>query len=229
MSHLVTFGAMVAVLVPVNLIIQPETRTTMILLPALIVCLVVMTSGFALALVGAERLLPRRAAHPGGAAAALVLPDADLLLARPASRQRLGQRARDRRAALGEPPDAACRVGAPRGLLRRMAVGGPPRLRRRGDSGVRDRRDPASSSAWSPRWRWSSERGRPPGRGARPRRLAALPDLPRAQRDAEGDADAPPPRRGTPTSGRCATSTSTSRPASRSASWARTARARAPC
>ena len=89
MSHLVTFGAMVAVLVPVNLIIQPETRTTMILLPALIVCLVVMTSGFALALVGAERLLPRRAAHPGGAAAALVLPDADLLLARPAARQRL--------------------------------------------------------------------------------------------------------------------------------------------
>ena len=40
-----TFAAMVAVLVPVNLILQPETRTTMILLPVLIVCLVVMTSG----------------------------------------------------------------------------------------------------------------------------------------------------------------------------------------
>ena len=50
MSHLVTFAAMVAVLVPVNLILQPETRTTMILLPALIVCLVVMTAGLALAL-----------------------------------------------------------------------------------------------------------------------------------------------------------------------------------
>jgi ABC-type polysaccharide/polyol phosphate export permease len=50
MSHLVTFGAMVAVLVPVNLILQPETRTTMILLPALIACLVVMTAGLALAL-----------------------------------------------------------------------------------------------------------------------------------------------------------------------------------
>jgi len=49
-SHLVTFGAMVAVLVPVNLIIQPETRTTMILLPVFIVCLVVMTAGLALAL-----------------------------------------------------------------------------------------------------------------------------------------------------------------------------------
>ena len=33
MSHLVTAGAMVAVLVPLNLVIQPETRTTMILLP----------------------------------------------------------------------------------------------------------------------------------------------------------------------------------------------------
>jgi ABC-type polysaccharide/polyol phosphate export permease len=50
MSHLVTFAAMVAVLVPVNLILQPEARTTMILLPALIVCLVVMTAGLALAL-----------------------------------------------------------------------------------------------------------------------------------------------------------------------------------
>ena len=50
MSHLVTFAAMVAVLVPVNLALQPETRTTMILLPALIVCLVVMTAGLALAL-----------------------------------------------------------------------------------------------------------------------------------------------------------------------------------
>jgi ABC-type polysaccharide/polyol phosphate export permease len=49
-SHLVTFAAMVAVLVPINLIIQPETRTTMILLPVLIVCLVVMTAGMALAL-----------------------------------------------------------------------------------------------------------------------------------------------------------------------------------
>jgi lipopolysaccharide transport system permease protein len=50
MSHLVTFGAMIAVLVPLNLILQPGTRTTMILLPALIVCLVVMTAGLALAL-----------------------------------------------------------------------------------------------------------------------------------------------------------------------------------
>ena len=50
MSHLVTFGAMIAVLVPLNLVLQPGTRTTMILLPALIVCLVVMTAGLALAL-----------------------------------------------------------------------------------------------------------------------------------------------------------------------------------
>ena len=50
MSHLITFAAMVAVLVPVNLILQPETRTTMILLPVLIVCLIVMTAGMALAL-----------------------------------------------------------------------------------------------------------------------------------------------------------------------------------
>ncbi len=50
MSHLVTFAAMLAVLVPVNLWLQPETRTTMVLLPALVACLVVMTAGLSLAL-----------------------------------------------------------------------------------------------------------------------------------------------------------------------------------
>ena len=50
MSHLVTFAAMVIVLVPVNLAIEPDTRTTMILFPVLIVCLIVMTAGLALAL-----------------------------------------------------------------------------------------------------------------------------------------------------------------------------------
>jgi len=50
MSHLVTFAAMVAVLVPVNLVLQPETRTTMVLFPALVACLVVMTAGLTLTL-----------------------------------------------------------------------------------------------------------------------------------------------------------------------------------
>ena len=50
LSHLVTLAAMVAVLVPVNLILEPDTRRTMVLLPALIVCLVVMTAGLSLAL-----------------------------------------------------------------------------------------------------------------------------------------------------------------------------------
>ena len=50
LSHLVTFAAMVAVLVPVNLVLEPDTRRTMILLPALIVCLVIMTAGLSLAL-----------------------------------------------------------------------------------------------------------------------------------------------------------------------------------
>jgi lipopolysaccharide transport system permease protein len=50
LSHLVTFGAMVAVLVPVNLWLQPEARTTMALLPVLVACLVVMAAGATLAL-----------------------------------------------------------------------------------------------------------------------------------------------------------------------------------
>ena len=50
MSHLVTFAVMLAVLVPVNLALQPDTRQTMILLPVLVVCLIVMTAGLALAL-----------------------------------------------------------------------------------------------------------------------------------------------------------------------------------
>jgi ABC-type polysaccharide/polyol phosphate export permease len=49
-SHLVTFGVMVLVLVPVNLALVPETRTTMALLPVLLVALVVFTAGAALAL-----------------------------------------------------------------------------------------------------------------------------------------------------------------------------------
>ena len=50
MSHLVTFAAMLVVLVPVNLILQPETRRTMILLPVLVACLIVITAGLSLAL-----------------------------------------------------------------------------------------------------------------------------------------------------------------------------------
>jgi lipopolysaccharide transport system permease protein len=50
MSHLVTFGAMMLVLVPVNLVLQPEARRTMILLPALIACLIIMTTGLSLTL-----------------------------------------------------------------------------------------------------------------------------------------------------------------------------------
>jgi ABC-type polysaccharide/polyol phosphate export permease len=50
LSNLVTFAAMFVVLVPVNLVVQPETRRTMILLPALVICLVVMTAGLTLAL-----------------------------------------------------------------------------------------------------------------------------------------------------------------------------------
>ena len=50
MSHLVTFAVMLAVLVPVNLALQPDTRQTMILLPVLVACLIVMTAGLALAL-----------------------------------------------------------------------------------------------------------------------------------------------------------------------------------
>jgi ABC-type polysaccharide/polyol phosphate export permease len=50
LSHLVTFAAMVAVLVPVNLVLQPETRSTMIMLVPLIACLVIMTAGLSLAL-----------------------------------------------------------------------------------------------------------------------------------------------------------------------------------
>jgi lipopolysaccharide transport system permease protein len=50
LSHLVTFGAMLLVLVPVNLVLQPGTRDTMVLLPPLILCAVVMTAGLALAL-----------------------------------------------------------------------------------------------------------------------------------------------------------------------------------
>lgn len=49
-SHLVTFAVMVAALVPVNLIVRPETRATMILLPVLLVALILMTAGAALAL-----------------------------------------------------------------------------------------------------------------------------------------------------------------------------------
>ena len=121
MSHLVTFGAMVAVLVPVNLILQPETRTTMILLPVLIVCLIVMTAGIALAL-SALNVYFRDVQHILGA---LLLPwffltpifySLDQLPDNVA-----GNEAGDRRAALGQPPDAAGRVGARRGLLRRVA------------------------------------------------------------------------------------------------------------
>ena len=103
MSHLVTFGAMVAVLVPVNLILEPDDADDddpaagPDRLPR------GDDRGPGAGALGPERLLPRRAAHPGGAAAALVLPDADLLLARPASRERLRQRDRDQRAALREP------------------------------------------------------------------------------------------------------------------------------
>jgi homopolymeric O-antigen transport system permease protein len=50
MSHLVTFAVLLAVLVPVNLALQPETRTTMWLLPVLVACLIVMTAGLSLAL-----------------------------------------------------------------------------------------------------------------------------------------------------------------------------------
>jgi ABC-type polysaccharide/polyol phosphate export permease len=41
---------MLAVLVPVNLALQPDTRQTMVLLPLLVACLIVMTAGMALAL-----------------------------------------------------------------------------------------------------------------------------------------------------------------------------------
>ena len=50
LSNLVTFAAMLAVLIPLNLAIQPETRRTMILLPPLVICLIVATVGLSLAL-----------------------------------------------------------------------------------------------------------------------------------------------------------------------------------
>jgi lipopolysaccharide transport system permease protein len=50
MSHLVTFAVMLAVLVPVNLILQPDARSTIVLLPVLVACLIVMTAGLSLAL-----------------------------------------------------------------------------------------------------------------------------------------------------------------------------------
>lgn len=49
-SHLVTFAVMVAALVPVNLVLTPAARTTMVLLPVLLAALVVATAGAALAL-----------------------------------------------------------------------------------------------------------------------------------------------------------------------------------
>ncbi len=139
---------------------------------------------------GAERLLPRRPAHPDRPAAALVLPDADLLLARPAPGQRVRERLGDRGAALREPADAAGRGGARRRVLRRLALGRRAGLRRASPRSSSRSSASSRSGAWSPRWRWSSERPRAARRGPGEGGVAALPDLPRAQRHPEGGPDA---------------------------------------
>ena len=130
MSHLVTFAVMLAVLVPVNLALQPDTRTTMSLLPALVACLIVMTAGLSLALA-ALNVYFRDVQH---ILSALLLPwffltpifySLDQL---PANVPRtMG----GRRPALRQPADAAGRGRPRRGLLRRLALGGRARLRRR--------------------------------------------------------------------------------------------------
>jgi lipopolysaccharide transport system permease protein len=50
LSHLVTFAVMAAVLIPLNLWLQPDARVTIALLPVLIACLIVLAAGATLAL-----------------------------------------------------------------------------------------------------------------------------------------------------------------------------------
>ena len=98
----------------------PEARDTVWLaipLAALFVCLV---AGLALAVASLERALPRRRAHRRGAAPALVLPDADALLARRAARASATTHGSCDLIHWGNSADAGDR-GAPRAALLRRS------------------------------------------------------------------------------------------------------------
>ena len=117
-TQLVAFGAMLAVLIVIDLIVLPRTRGVFwvaIPLAALIVCLV---AGLALADRLGERRLPRHRAHRLRGAPALVLPHAGPVHVRPVR----GAPDAAAAAALGEPDHAADRGAARPALPRPVAA-----------------------------------------------------------------------------------------------------------
>ena len=83
-TQLVTFGVMLVALMILDFALIPETRKTVWLAPPLAVAIVALVGGVALIVASLNVALPRHRAPDRGAAAAVVLPDADHLPVRPA-------------------------------------------------------------------------------------------------------------------------------------------------
>ena len=123
-TQLVPFVVLLGGLIVVNAIVLERTRDTVLLAIPVAAGIVVLVGRHGAGGRVRERRLPRRGAPAGGAAAAVVLPDADPLLARRAARRPGGLRHRGRPAALGEPADAAALCASRSSLLRRGACRG---------------------------------------------------------------------------------------------------------
>ena len=81
-------GVMLAVILPLNLIAVPETRSTFWVAILLSVPLIALVSGLSIMVGRRDRRVPRCRAPAGDGALAVVLPDAGLLHLRPAAQDR---------------------------------------------------------------------------------------------------------------------------------------------